>query len=227
MARKPNLSTAVAVIRTALGLDAGAFAKLVGCGKSTIQHIETGDRTMKADLADKIHLAACVPREWLEGTPPDLETVKAHLSHVGPFFLGDALFPSWALLPKLEAAFYACGLKNLNPSLIVLAVHRAIDEAIGRLHLDRNTVNRLCQETERYRYGKSKQMNAEIEVQAASPGCLALNKYSEQVLLRIQGAGRVRGNKEPLAVVNDGVSAEFLALRKGAGLPIRKNRRRV
>jgi transcriptional regulator with XRE-family HTH domain len=242
MARKPNLTSPLTVIRTAFGLDAGRFAKLVGCGKSTIQHIETGDRIMKGDLADKIHLFTGVPRDWLNKDSLDLEMVRGWLQKGrfnpatgkrwafkpqsllernaagGPFFVGWATFPSREILPKLQAAFYACGLKNINPYLVVLAVGRAIDDAISRFGLDRNAVARLCEETERYHYGTLAKDIAETETQQASPGYLALEKYYEATNLRLDEAEKVQRGEKATAIWQR-VTGEYNTLRKKAGLP--------
>ena len=245
MARKPNLTSPLAVIRTAYGLDAGRFAKLVGCGKSTIQHIETGDRIMKGDLADKIHLFTGVPRDWLNKDSLDLKMVRGWLKKSivnpatgkrwaftaqsllerkaagGPFFVGWATFPSRDILPKLQAAFYACGLKNINPHLIILAVGRAIDDAISRFGLDRNAVARLCEETERYHYSRYEtlaKVNAEIHAEQGSPGYLALEKYYEATSQRLDEAGKVQRGEKATAMWPRLVG-EYNTLRKKAGLP--------
>lgn len=164
MARKPNLTSPVAVLRTVLGLTAGDFAKLVGAGKSTIQHIETGDRPLKADLADAIHLATGFPRDWLdrervtlkeaqswrngreEFTDFEPRTVLEAQTAGGPRWGGTALFPS--AFPRLEAIFYLVGLKRTNPALVLLAIARLEQDLASRFGLSAKEVDALAKEIE-------------------------------------------------------------------------------
>jgi len=175
------------VIRTAFGLDAAQFAKLVGCGKSTIQHLETGARDLKADLADKIHLTTGVPRSALTEKNLPLRTVQQWLAARGPAKVGSALLRREDLA-FVEAAFYALQLKNHNPELLMLAVTRAVEDTAARFGLSRSHLERLEREIcDHIRSGRRDSEN---------PGYVAAEKHFAKIDAELEVTLRRHGEEE-------------------------------
>lgn len=186
MGRKPNLSSPVAVIRHALGLDAADFAALIGCGTSTIQHVEIGDRPLKEELADRIHLCTGIPRDWLFKKDLSLGEVQGwmsgsaiafraktkleHNTSGGILFIGESAFPTADIMPLLTATFYSLSESNINPHLLILALTRATRDVAARFHIDTTKLKALQREMHRHYFPTPDAARREFEFQVASPG---------------------------------------------------------
>lgn len=238
MGRKPNLSSPVAVIRHALGLDAADFAALVGCGTSTIQHIETGDRPLKEELADRIHLATGVPRHWLfkedlskeetaswvahgaaTTTAPvfKAKSILEHRTSGGILYIGTSAFPTRDLLPLVTATFYTLLSENINPHLLVLALTRATAEVSSRFRLDPARVKALEREMHRYYFPGTEAARKEFEFQEGSPGfkkALAANKKVENEMDRLAKIGGVAEVKSHVASLRKSIARRTKQRRK-------------
>jgi transcriptional regulator with XRE-family HTH domain len=192
--RKPNLKSPVAVIRTALGLDAGEFAKLVGCGKSTIQHVETGSRPLKAELVYQIHLATGVPLDAFEQKTLPLRAVEQWVAARGPSGVGLSIFPREDML-LVEAAFYALQLRNLNPALVLLAVARSVNETISRFGLDPKRVEELSHQLYRHYYATGYK-KVPLETNEKHPGLAAVRFHFQEIEERLSTTMAERGARE-------------------------------
>jgi hypothetical protein len=137
------------------------------------------------DWLDQDTLKLQVVRDWLDSSAripghrssfsprSDLERETSG----GPFSTWNAIFPAESILPKMAAAFYACGLESINPFLIVLAVDRALNEAISRFGLDRDTLKKLCEDTARYYFGTPRKKSRQARTERSSPGARSLRDF--------------------------------------------------
>jgi transcriptional regulator with XRE-family HTH domain len=168
MARTSESKSPVAKLRLALGLTGAEFAKLVGLGHSTIQHIESGDRILKDDMADKIHLATGFPRAWLSLDKISSEQVAKWKAGQG-YHESPSNFREYfenvlaatdreatpqlplGLVERIEAVFYRTGIEGKNPYLLPLALERCLSEFITRQGLKESALDHLTEEITAYK----------------------------------------------------------------------------